>query len=72
MTVPSGAPLTRGWKPSAYQGAVAMLKGLTTQQSMVLAFQDVYIMVGVMFALSLCLLVFLGKGAKGRMPADAH
>jgi DHA2 family multidrug resistance protein len=56
----------------AYQGAVAMLRGLTQQQSMVLAFQDVYILVGVMFALSLCLLVFLGRGAKGRMPVDAH
>ena len=28
MTAPAGSPLTKGWKPSAYQGAVA-LSGLS-------------------------------------------
>ena len=49
-----------------------LLEGLIQQQGAILAFEDVYILVGTMFVCSLALLFFLGRGRAGQRLPDAH
>jgi DHA2 family multidrug resistance protein len=58
--------------PRAGRLSIKLLDGLIQQQGAILAFEDVYIFVGVLFVISLALLFFLGKGHKGRPLPDAH
>ncbi len=57
---------------SAEQAGLKIVNGMINQQALILAFQDVYVLVGSMFFCTLVLLFFLGKGAAGRRAADAH
>ena len=47
---------------TAKQAAIAMINGFTHVQAMILSFEDVYILVGVLFLISLPLVFYLGKG----------
>jgi MFS transporter, DHA2 family, multidrug resistance protein len=53
---------------TAHQQALAALHQLITTQAAVLSYADVFRMVGLMFLLSLPLLLFLGKGGKATAP----
>jgi DHA2 family multidrug resistance protein len=54
---------------TAHRAALALINGFTHVQAMILSFEDVYILVGVLFLISLPLVFYLGKGDAGRAPA---
>jgi DHA2 family multidrug resistance protein len=54
---------------SAQKGALSLLERITQLHSMILAFKDAYIFVGVMFFISLPLIFLLGSGAHTRRKA---
>lgn len=53
---------------TAHQIAVSVAKGTTQVQAMILAFEDVYILVAWMFVFSIPLVFFLGRGSKSTGP----
>jgi len=55
---------------SAQQASYAVLSRMTHLQALVLSFEDVYVLVGVLFLISLPLVFFLGRG--GGADAAAH
>jgi DHA2 family multidrug resistance protein len=58
--------------PRAAQLGIKLTQGLVMQQGAIMAFEDVYILVGAMFICSLGLLFFLGRGRAGQKLPDAH
>lgn len=68
-----GYLMSRGYDaPGSQTAGLKIAFGLIQQQALILSFQDVYIVVGTLFFLTLVLLLFLGKGAAGRLARDAH
>lgn len=53
---------------TAHQQALQILQNTVTQQAAILAYADLFRIVGVIFLLSLPLLLFLGKGTRGKAP----
>jgi DHA2 family multidrug resistance protein len=54
----------------AHQGALSLLERITQLHSMILAFEDVYIFVGVTFFISLPLIFLLGTGLRPKKAAQ--
>lgn len=58
--------------PVAKNQAMALLDGMLNLQSAVLSFSDIFWFMGVVFIVSMVLILFLGKKANAEMPMDVH
>jgi len=69
----TGALQNRGMDPAvAHQQAIALIERSVDTQAAIMAYSDIFWVVGVVFLASLPLLLFLGKGSKGDKAVSVH